>query len=276
MSTKKSFSKRDPTSSHRSTLSLQKTEIHINVYDLLPPGRLGSFLWTLGTSLLHSGVVIKDREYAFGGHDIRNKTGVYYTTPLTSPPGATFKTSLLHGFTLRPHEEIDEIIREASKEFEGRSYNLLERNCNHFTDWLVERLTGRKAPGWLNRASRVGLALPCVVPRDWIAPPEYEDAGGELLVDEEEEERRGEDERSRILRRTGEKERGGEAQRRQRRRSSEAALVGEEDGVRLMDDDDWNSEEERRLGGSGKGKKPARDTSGRIMPEAERAPIVLR
>lgn len=203
-----------------------------------------------------------------------NKTGVYYTTPLTSPPGATFKTSLLHGFTLRPDDEIDEIIREASEEFEGRSYNLLERNCNHFTDWLVEKLTGRKAPSWLNRASRVGLALPCVVPRDWIAPPEYEDAGGELLVDEEEEERRGEGERSRMLRMTGETERERGAHRRQRRRSSEA-LVGEDDD-RLTDDDEWNSEDERRRGGSGKGKKPVRDSSGRVMPEAERAPVVPR
>jgi len=64
------------TRSHRSTLSLQKTEILINIYDLLPPGRMSSFLWHMGTSLLHSGVVINGREYADGGHDRRGLTGV--------------------------------------------------------------------------------------------------------------------------------------------------------------------------------------------------------
>lgn len=194
---------------------------------------------------------------------------MYYTKPLTSPPGATFKTSILHGFTLRPAEEIDEIIREASEEFDGRSYNLLERNCNHFTDWLVEQLTGRRAPGWLNRASRVGVALPCVVPREWIAPPDYEDAGGELLMDEEEEDRRGENERTRMLKRPGERERERESEQR-RRRDQQAEFVDDDDGH-----DEWNSEEERRMGGSGKGKKAVRDTSGRVVPPAERAPIVL-
>jgi hypothetical protein len=33
----------------------------------------------------------------------------------------------------------------------------------------------------------VGLAMPCVVPKEWITPPDHETADGEL-VDEEEEE----------------------------------------------------------------------------------------
>merc|ERR1712000_454913 len=65
----RSGSSRQSVNRHRSTLSLQKTEILINVYDLLPAGRLSSVLWTVGASLLHSGVVINGKEYAFGGHD---------------------------------------------------------------------------------------------------------------------------------------------------------------------------------------------------------------
>jgi len=233
--------------SHRSTLSLQKTEIVINVYDLLPPGRLSSLLWTIGTSLLHSGVVINGKEYAYGGHDRRGVTGVYWTKPRTEPPGGTFRCEILHGFSLVPQDEIESIIRDTSEEFQGTSYNLLTRNCNHFTAHLCQKLTGRPGPGWLNRAASIGVALPCVVPRDWVEPPDYDNADGELLEADEEA-----GERSRMLREHGE----------------HIHLVGVN-----MEDLEWDSEEERRRGGSGKGKgkAPVRDAAGRSLPPAEAA-----
>lgn len=92
--------------------SLKKTKVIINVYDLLPPGRLSSFVWTIGCGLLHSGVVINEREYAFGGHDRRGLTGVYWTKPKTEPPGGTFRSEILHGFTYASDEEIEDIVRE--------------------------------------------------------------------------------------------------------------------------------------------------------------------
>lgn len=46
----------------------------------------------------------------------------------------------------------------------GTSYNLLTKNCNHFTSFLCQKLTGRSAPSWLNRAASIGVALPCEYP----------------------------------------------------------------------------------------------------------------
>ncbi|KAL2017708.1 hypothetical protein VTK56DRAFT_1733 [Thermocarpiscus australiensis] len=248
-----------PARSHRSTLSLQKTEIVINVYDLLPPGRISSALWFLGTSLLHSGVVINGKEYAYGGHDRPGVTGVYWTRPKTEPPGGTFRCEILHGFTVAPQSEIDAAVRDASDEFPGTAYNLLTKNCNHFTSYLCQKLTGRPGPGWLNRAASIGVALPCVVPRDWIEAPDFDTADGELLDDDDEEDH-GDgraDERSRMLRASDEQPR----------------LVGREG---RDSEPEWDSEEERRRGGSGKGKGkgkgPARDAAGRALPPAERAP----
>ncbi|KAG5964157.1 hypothetical protein E4U58_003289 [Claviceps cyperi] len=234
------------TSRHRSTLSLQKTEIKIHVYDLLPPGRLSAVLWAFGASLLHSGVVINGKEYAYGGHDKRGTTGVYWTKPKLEPPGGTFRCELLHGFALATQEEIDIALRSASEEFLGTSYNLLTKNCNHFTSYLCQKLTGNPGPGWLNRAASIGVALPCIVPREWIEPPDYETADGELLDDEDD----AADESSRML-----------------SQSKSHLLPGER-----KDDREWDSEEERRKGGSGKGKRVLPDTSGSNIPAAERAP----
>jgi deubiquitinase DESI2 len=200
-------------------------------------------------------VVINNREYAYGGHDRRGMTGVYYTPPKTVPPGGTFKCEILHGFTMRPANEIEAIIKEASDAFQGTSYNLLSKNCNHFTAYLCEKLTGRPGPNWLNRAASIGVALPCVVPKEWIAPPDFETAEGELVDDDDDDSH----ERSRML---------GNVDTSQRRSM---------DDCRGMDHElDWDSEEERRQGGSGKGKAPVRDTSGRVVPPAERAPIATK
>jgi len=211
----------------------------------------------MGASLLHSGVVINNREYAFGGHDKRGMTGVYWTKPKTEPPGGTFKCEILHGFTLQPQSEIDAIVKEASEAFQGMAYNLLSKNCNHFTSYLCEKLTGRSGPGWLNRAASIGVALPCVVPREWIAPPDFDTADGELLDEDDHDDSH---ERTRMLR----------PQVNRDRRSYDTRAESMEDD--MTDDDEWDSEEERQRGGSGKGKAPVRDTSGRLVPAAERAP----
>jgi hypothetical protein len=107
---------RKTSNSHRNTLSLQRTEVIIHVYDLLPPGKVSTVLWAIGSSLLHSGVVIGDREYAYGGHDRRGLTGVYWTKPAQEPPGGTFKQAVLHGFSFRPAEELDAIIHQVRGE----------------------------------------------------------------------------------------------------------------------------------------------------------------
>ncbi|BGO99161.1 hypothetical protein NBRC10513v2_000265 [Rhodotorula toruloides] len=57
---------------------------------------------------------------------------------------------------------------KADPAWNGTRYRLLEKNCNTFTDELVYRLTGRRAPGWLNRAAWVATSIPCIVPAGWI------------------------------------------------------------------------------------------------------------
>lgn len=182
--------------------------------------------------------------------------------PRQEPPGGTFRHEIFQGFTIRSEAEIEAVIREASNRFQGTSYNLLKRNCNHFTSYLCEKLTSRSAPRWINRAASIGVALPCVVPRDWISPPDHDTAEGHLLEEDEEEY---DDERTRMLRKE---------QWRQYNR------VSEEEQER------WDSEMDR-IGSSGKSSRRSygyeqpgprvvsslRDTSGRKVPASERAPL---
>lgn len=177
-----------------------------------------------------------------------------FARPKQLPPGGTFRVEILQGFTLRNRSELEEVIREASDAFQGTAYNLLTKNCNHFTSYLVERLTGRPAPRWLNRAAGIGVALPCVVPRDWITPPEYEDMDGELLDDEESEDY---DERSRMMRRE------------ERRRLERKASAAEEE--------EWSNEVERMGRGSvSSGESSRAALRSRYTDEEDEPPRLVR
>lgn len=93
-------------------MATRTSEVRINVYDLLPPGHLSSFLWHIGNGLLHSGVVVNGREYAYGGHDRNGVTGVYWMEPGVEPPGGTFRCEIPMGVALLSEDEIEDVVTE--------------------------------------------------------------------------------------------------------------------------------------------------------------------
>ena len=151
----------------------------------------------------------------------------------------------MHGFSYFTKHEIDAVFKEATEEWLGRDYNILKRNCNHFTDWLARRLTGRGLPAWVNRAAGIGVKLPCLVPPEWLAPPEAEE--GELVGDGDESDST---ETDRML------EHGGRVSL-EDGRGNRVNLVGFHNG-----------HDERGQRGDA-----LRDSDGRVIPEAERAPL---
>jgi deubiquitinase DESI2 len=175
---------------------------------------------------------------------------------------------------------LGEVVRDASDKFQGSGYNLLTRNCNHFTSYLCEKLTGKSAPRWLNRAASIGVALPCVVPREWIEPPDVETADGMLVEDEDEEleAARPADERTAMLRRGSDYS--------SYRSSISGSISGSKDGdgrrVPSGEQKDWDTEMDRISQTSPPRRKASRsasrtnknrDTSGRTIPVTERAPV---
>ena len=55
------------------------------------------------------------------------------------------------GETHASPEEVQQVVQNLGDSFRGTSYHLLQRNCNHFSDMLCERLTGHQAPPWVSR-----------------------------------------------------------------------------------------------------------------------------
>ncbi|KAI8384884.1 PPPDE putative peptidase domain-containing protein [Radiomyces spectabilis] len=160
--------------SGRKTQNANRHQVFVNVYDMLQPSFLTNCGYLLGVGIYHSGVEIGGQEYCFGGHEYEYITGVFAVEAKVGPAELFFKQSIKMGYTHLADDEIAHVLQDISKEFVGTSYNLLTRNCNHFTDELCFRLTGKHAPGWINRAAKLGTMFPCVIPTEWIEPPACE------------------------------------------------------------------------------------------------------
>lgn len=71
------------------------------------------------------------------------------------------------GRTALSMEQVRRIIQALSEEFQGRSYHLLLRNCNHFSDALCQALLRRPLPAFVNRVAYIGGCAACLVPVGW-------------------------------------------------------------------------------------------------------------
>lgn len=150
---------------------VRKLPIFLNVYDLMSPSTLSSFLWLSGMSICHSGVVINDQEWAFGGHDVEGVSGVYVTRPRVVPDNAIFRSSIRIGVTIMSDREIKLALSKLQAEYTGPSYDLLNRNCNHFSTDVCLALCGASPPAWVNRIAGLGAKLPLCVSEAWVNPP---------------------------------------------------------------------------------------------------------
>ncbi|XP_027071216.1 deSI-like protein At4g17486 [Coffea eugenioides] len=150
-----------------------ETQVVLNVYDLTP---LNHYTVWFGFGIFHSGIEVHGMEYGFGAHDFPI-SGVFEVEP-KSCPGFIFRSSVPLGRINMPPSEFRTFIESVASEYHGDTYHLISKNCNHFTDDMARRLTGRGIPGWVNRLAHMGAFCSCLLPESLQATtvkqlPEY-------------------------------------------------------------------------------------------------------
>ncbi|CAN8315054.1 unnamed protein product [Cochlearia groenlandica] len=133
--------------------------VYLNVYDLTP---LNAYGYWLGLGVFHSGLEVHGVEYAFGAHESSN-TGIFEVEPKKCP-GFTFRKSILVGKTDTTAKEVRVFMEKLADEYQGKKYNLITRNCNHFCNEVCLKLTQKPIPRWVNRLARLGVLCNCVLP----------------------------------------------------------------------------------------------------------------
>nr|GEZ15158.1 hypothetical protein [Tanacetum cinerariifolium] len=57
-------------------------------------------------------------------------------------------------------------MEQLSNKYYGNTYHLIAKNCNHFTNKVSIRLTGKPIPGWVNSLAKVGSYCNCLLPKN--------------------------------------------------------------------------------------------------------------
>ncbi|KAI3709488.1 hypothetical protein L2E82_39250 [Cichorium intybus] len=135
------------------------TQVYLNVYDLTP---INSYSIWMGFGIFHSGIQVYGMEYGYGAHDFPI-SGVFEVEP-KSCPGFVYRCSIPLGHVTKSPSEFREFIETVASEYHGDTYHLISKNCNHFTDDISQRLTGKSIPGWVNRLAKLGAVCSCLLP----------------------------------------------------------------------------------------------------------------
>jgi len=136
-------------------------EVYVNIYDLCNNEKMVK----VGFGLHHSGIELFGYEWSFGGGEVPDgRTGVFAILPKTATPN--LRASVLLGTCDLTPDQLHACISDLEDEWPMNSYDILARNCNHFSEAFARRLGFTNFPGWVNRAARLGNA---VVPRSLLS-----------------------------------------------------------------------------------------------------------
>ena len=138
--------------------------IYLNVYDL---HEMNTALRSFNMGIHHSGVEIAGSEYSF------SSAGVSRTRPKL-PEFGQFREQILigsfGGILMDIHDTIAQ-LQGPEGGFSPGQYNVLTRNCNHFSDQLCFTLLGVHIPSWINRAANTGASLSKTSSNGSASPP---------------------------------------------------------------------------------------------------------
>ncbi|KAH0570359.1 PPPDE putative peptidase domain-containing protein [Spironucleus salmonicida] len=134
-----------------------KISVLINLYELSP---VLSPTKSLGIGVFHSAVEIGGYEIAYGGTRCEG-TGIFFAKPLTVPHPARFFKQINMGPSKLNCTQIADFLIKNKDIFSGLSYHIIQKNCNHFSEFLSKKLSGKKLPEYVNRIAKIGSKMGC-------------------------------------------------------------------------------------------------------------------
>ncbi|KAI5072735.1 hypothetical protein GOP47_0012841 [Adiantum capillus-veneris] len=130
-------------------------KVLLNVYDLsqgLARQLSTTFLGKAIEGIWHTGVVVFGYEYYFGG-------GIESCPQGRTPYGIPVNVVEL-GFTEVPKDVFDEYLQEISPRYTVQTYNLLQHNCNNFSEEVSQFLCGVGIPEFILKLPEEAINSP--------------------------------------------------------------------------------------------------------------------
>mmetsp|Transcript_29195 Transcript_29195/g.39452 ORF Transcript_29195/g.39452 Transcript_29195/m.39452 type:complete len:183 (+) Transcript_29195:57-605(+) len=170
----------DAMSSEIDTAVQGRIPVRLNIYDLGTncTGRLlNSMLRPLGTGAFHCGVEVLGYEWSFRSIPGRKSNGVFWCLPRQCR-GHAYSESLHMGYSDKSEVEVLLVLQKLADVWFADDYDVMRRNCCHFSDDLCRRLGVGRIPNQFRNLADTSAAV--IGPLCWLF------ACNELEVQEEE------------------------------------------------------------------------------------------
>ena len=128
-------------SNSQSSQQTGKYKVMLYQYDLtqgLAKSLSRSFIGKQIEGVWHTAVCVYGKEYFYGG-------GICIGEPKKTPYGYPVK-EIEFGYTNKTMEEFQSYIKSINSQFTMNTYDILNHNCNHFTDAALYYLCGKHLP----------------------------------------------------------------------------------------------------------------------------------
>mmetsp|Transcript_11689 Transcript_11689/g.16060 ORF Transcript_11689/g.16060 Transcript_11689/m.16060 type:complete len:506 (-) Transcript_11689:119-1636(-) len=134
------------------------SEVYLEVYDLsrgMAAAMSQSILGMRIDGIWHTGVVVFQKEYYFGGGIQCSSIGHF-----ASSSNMQATRSVRIGVTTKTQEELQEYLRSVNHLFTERTYDLINNNCNNFSDCVCKFLVGTGIPSYIIELPRTIFSSP--------------------------------------------------------------------------------------------------------------------
>lgn len=143
-------------------------EVILHVYDLgtdSAVGKVNQLLGVVGSCLCHTGVEVYAQEWSYGGGD-EPGTGVFCVKPGCCLEH-THREALTMGHTSLDKRAVQEVISRMKAEWQLEDYEMLQRNCTHFSNALCLELGVGPVPDRFSNLAQAGQLLEPILERYW-------------------------------------------------------------------------------------------------------------
>jgi len=102
----------------------------------------------------HTGVEVYGKEWSYG-MTFDNTSGIISHEPARNSDH-TFRETLSMGYTRFSPREVGKILEDLKRDWRGRDYHVLTKNCHHFSEAFCARLGVARLPPWINTLAATG------------------------------------------------------------------------------------------------------------------------
>jgi len=134
--------------------------VYLHIYDVSSEGvvaQVNEVFRGIGTGAFHAGVEVLGQEWSYGQAP-RGESGIIVCKPRRNPCHR-FRESLHMGQTTLSDEQVRDLLKQLHGEWLGADYDLLSRNCCHFSSTFCSRLGVGSAPDWLTNLAGAGAVV---------------------------------------------------------------------------------------------------------------------